>query len=84
MKELKRWEITPKVENGRVVLYGGDKRARQHYSDLLYSNFDFEVKFILELSESDPALRYNIEERAAIGECENLELAVKQLGAFLI
>lgn len=79
MKELNRWQITPTVENYRVVLSGGDKRARKHYSDMLENNLDFEIKLILELSENDFDLRYDIEERAAIGGYDDLEIAVKQL-----
>ena len=81
MKELKRWKIIPVVEYGRVVLYNRDKRAREHYSSVLLANPEFEVKLILELSETDKYVRELIEERAAIRESDglpgDLESAVK-------
>ena len=60
------------VENGRVLLTGGDKTARKHYRSLLQAKPGIEAYLILELAKTNPDLMFEIEERAAIREADNL------------
>ena len=68
--ELNRWKITISEKYPRIVLAYGNKRAREHYTNLLRENPEIEANLIYELSKSDADLRYAIEERAAIREFE--------------
>ena len=66
MRELKRYFIKCEVEDYRVKLSDGERHAREHYATLIASDEDIEARLILELSNKDEALRYDIEERASI------------------
>ncbi len=79
LEECHKWQI--KVECDyvlRVFLKGGDKTARKHFTEVIRNNPDFEDEIILELAKNNSDLRYWIEERAAIGECDIVR-AIKQL-----
>ena len=72
LKELKSWGIKTYLEFGRLVLYDGDKTAREHYSNVLLQEPELEIQLILELVRSDSDIREQIEERAAIRYAEGL------------
>ena len=71
-EELKRWGIQYEVEDYRVILYGGDNRARRHYEGILREDSELEALLILLASNKDDALRCLIEERAAIRYADGL------------
>lgn len=72
IEELNRYQIRIVEKYPRVVLSGGDKGARKHYSELIEDNPEVEADLILELSKHAPDLRFEIEERAAIREADGL------------
>ena len=70
--ELDRWQVECSVFWGKLYLYGGDKRARKAYSDMLASRPKMIAYLILYLAKTDKDLMNVIEERAAIREAEGL------------
>lgn len=72
LSEFQRWQLNVSIEDGRVVLNGGDKRAREHYRNFMDEHKTVEAYIILELAKNDPDLMFEIEERAAIREADGL------------
>ena len=70
--ELERWHIKASVFWGRLILTGGDERARKYFSEMFRSRPKMEAHIILELSKSDSDLAYAIEERAAMRQADGL------------
>lgn len=66
MNELRRWGISYEVSDWRVILIGGDRRARHHHERVISEDKDLEAKLILYASNKNRDLRDLIEERAAI------------------
>ena len=70
--ELDRWQVKYSVIWGKLYLTGGDKRARETYSDMLAEHKKMAANFILYLAKTDEDLMYSIEERASIREADGL------------
>ena len=66
MNELRRWGISYDVSDWRVILRGGDRKARYHHERVISEDKDLEAKLILYASNRNRDLRDLIEERAAI------------------
>ena len=66
LNELKEWGISYEVSDWRVILIGGDRKARYHYERVLSENKDLQAMLILYASNRNRDLRNMIEERAAI------------------
>ena len=76
LNELKKWHIRTCLEYGKLVLYEGDKQAREHYSGVLEDNPELAIQTILELSKTNMRIQELVEERAAIRESD-FESAVR-------
>ena len=70
LRELKKYAIKLNVNNYRVILSGGNFTARDHYQDLIDGDEEIQAMLILEYSKNDPAIRYDIEERASIASVD--------------
>lgn len=66
LQDLTRWQIKYEVEEWRVKLSGGDKKARYHYEKILNEYRDLQAMLILYAANKDSNLHDLIEERAAI------------------
>lgn len=66
LRELKKYAIKLTVYKYRVILQGGNFTAREHYQRLIDGDEEIQAMLILEYSKNDPAIRYDIEERAGI------------------
>jgi len=72
IKEFEKYKITPEYELGRIVLYGGDDKARQYYTKFLAENLDIQIKLIFDLAKIREDVYCQVEERAAIRAADNL------------
>lgn len=70
--ELKRWGIQYEVIDYKIHLYGGDKKARQHYEYVLKDDSELEALLILIYTNKDAELRDVIEEIAARRQADGL------------
>ena len=66
LRELKKYAITLKINDYRVILSGGNYEARNYYEELIDADEDVQAMLILEYSKTDPDLRDDIEERVSI------------------
>ena len=71
-EELQHWQIRYEVRDWRIVLYGGDRKARNHYKRVLSEDKDLQAMLILYAANKDRVLRELIEERAAIRWADGL------------